>query len=332
VEARINRGLARLDAGDAAGAEADLDAALAAVPDDAAVLAARGRAHLVLDDGDAALADADAAIRSNALLADGYVLRADVFRAREQWDLAIDDYTIGIRLVPDAAGPYEARAATLDAAGLDAAAEIDRNLAQLTRQLAGVDDALARVDALVRRATVWLVLEEWALALDDLDRVLAAEPDEVSALLLRATAHRLSRDSVAALADAEAALAAAEDAKDLAAARVERGLLKQSLGADAEARADYAAADNRLGLALLARLLRENDPTAAVEYAKRALAMPPEVEAVDDRWYHLETLALALAAAGDPDAAATRMQQAIDAAPDDVTPLLQAELDAMNAR
>src|SRR5439155_3000712 len=91
-EAYNNRGMARHDLGDYAGAAADFTEALRLAPRDPVVYCNRGRTYKFAGDYERARADYDAALRLNRHYAPAYYNRALLHVARKDFGAALADY------------------------------------------------------------------------------------------------------------------------------------------------------------------------------------------------------------------------------------------------
>lgn len=154
--------------GDMAGAEADLDAALAAEPKSASVYNARGLFFLDHDQFDAAKAELDQAIALNPRLGDAYYNRALVLMSQGRNDPAIRDLNTLLGLAPK------------DAVALSLKGEAYLRLGDHTRALEELNAALALEPdeplTLMRRARAHAGLGETAAATADRTRALKLDP------------------------------------------------------------------------------------------------------------------------------------------------------------
>jgi tetratricopeptide (TPR) repeat protein len=110
----------------------------------------------------------------------------------------------------------------------------------LNRSLANYDTALKLQPdyrgALVGRGTVLALAGKYWEAIDDLNKVIEADQDDVEALVMRASAYRYLKNAELAMADVEHALELQPENLN---ALLERGNLRRLIGDDDGARADW---------------------------------------------------------------------------------------------
>lgn len=173
-----DRGMARLRAGDAAGAAADLGEALAMAPGNASLLLARARALAANDQTDDALADLDDAVEAVPDSAAARTQRAELYGRLGRHQEAVEDLTEAVRLAPEATNALFARGLELAQMG-----EYDRSVADFS--------AVIRLDAesvpaWSNRGTSHQRLGDLESAVEDYGRALAIDPTDAITLLNRA--------------------------------------------------------------------------------------------------------------------------------------------------
>jgi tetratricopeptide (TPR) repeat protein len=170
--ALVTRASFRLEAGDAAGAAADLEAALALDADDTDALYYRGVLRGQQHDDVGARADYDRIIELKPDTAEAYLNRGDLRRRTGDLDGALADLTKALALGPnDAVSAHLALGLTLHARG--APDELRRAIEELNVYLAAHPDN-ARI--LIERAQCHDALGEAALARADYQRCVDLHP------------------------------------------------------------------------------------------------------------------------------------------------------------
>jgi len=171
----VNRGNARLDRDEYDLAIADYDEVLKHQPANAIVWYDRGTAYRLKKDYDKAIGDYSRAITLNPRYEDAFVNRGVAHAANGETDRAISDYTTALLLDPSDVAAYRDRGD----------AYVDKDDLKLARQ--DYDEALRRApsDADTYRSRGYLnfYAGEFPAAAADLARVIAAQPDDVYALL-----------------------------------------------------------------------------------------------------------------------------------------------------
>jgi tetratricopeptide (TPR) repeat protein len=194
----LNRGTARLDAGDVRGAIEDYDRSIELDPAHDKSWNSRGFARERLGNGAGARSDYDEALRLNP----GYILaltnRGSLRKKMGDGAGALEDATDALRRDPSAANAYILRASILRAGGdLPAAeADLDRAIALLP----------ISVEAFNNRGMIRMQTGRLADALADYDRALALKPGNPPVLVGRGQARLLLKDASGAAADFDQAL------------------------------------------------------------------------------------------------------------------------------
>jgi tetratricopeptide (TPR) repeat protein len=171
----VNRGNARLDREEYDRAIADYDEVLKHQPANAIVWYDRGTAYRLKKDYDKAIADYGRAIALNPRYEDAFVNRGAAHAANGETDRAIADYTTALLLDPSDVAAYRGRGD----------AYVDKDDLKLARQ--DYDEALRRApadaDTYRSRGYLHFYAGDFPAAAADLARVVAAQPDDVYALL-----------------------------------------------------------------------------------------------------------------------------------------------------
>ena len=337
VQASLAHGIALQSSGDFASAIFKYDALLAVDAQHAGALYNRGLCALELGDAPSALRNLTRALEIEPADYDALLWRAFAHELNDDVEAALADYDAAAPLAPDDPQSYERRGELLASIGEDEAAEAEAALAAITRRLTRrPDDAEARF----RRGLALLLIGDAELAERDLARATELDPESAEACLAHGHALELIGESRRAL-DAYSAVidGSSSGVELLASARLARTDLYLKTAAWSEALDDGAAllADARLdeipggrmmkarARARLARVratcpeeaLRDED--AAVALATEALeahdAVNGESAVPGDRWYFLDTKALALATAGRPQQAIDLQAVAVESAP-----------------
>ncbi|XAM00079.1 tetratricopeptide repeat protein [Phycisphaeraceae bacterium D3-23] len=353
--ALFNRGVSRLESDDAQGAAKDFAAVLAIAPDDLDARLWRGSARLASGDTAEAVKDFDAVIEASPLAPEAYALRAQAHIDTDAFDNALADCDAAVRLNPDEADYYELRAAVFDAMDEPEAAEVERSLAAVTRQiLADPEDASARA----LRGTAFLVLDEPELALPDLAFAIERLPANADLRLTRGQCYASLNLPAEALEDLSAVIAMDDaDPATVGQARLSRAAVYESRGAYADAIAEYELLreiDGMTGISATVRLarLRAGCPevalrrpseavalaTHALERFDAAVALAADAEGEhapetgdepsdaganpEDRWFYLDTLAAAHYADGQQGEAIRYQGQAVEASPEELRPVI----------
>jgi tetratricopeptide (TPR) repeat protein len=194
----VSRGNAHADRQDYDAAIADYGEALGRDPARAALYYDRAAAYRMKGDYDRAIADYDRAIALDPRYEDAFVNRGVAYAAKGDTDRAISEFTTALMLDGSDVAAYRNRG--------DAYA--DKGDLALARE--DYDEAIRRApadpDAYRGRGYLHFYAGEFAAAADDLARVLAAEPDDVYAMLwshlATARAGRASNDGLARSASA----------------------------------------------------------------------------------------------------------------------------------
>lgn len=330
--AYYNRGLARLEVEDFDGAIEDLSRTLEFENENPDALLARGVALQALKRDDEAVLDFTAALELNELDAEVHRQRAFSWLALAETDAALADLGIAILIEPDRPELYLDRAETHGQHGDDRRVAIDEALAEFTQKIVETGDN----DARRSRGQAFFQLEEYELALTDLNAVLDREPGDETALLARGhTLYVLGKDDDA-MADYTAVIDAGGEGVPEALAG--RAVLHETLEDFAAAIRDYVQAieaspeDDDL-LARCAWLLATSkspelrDGKRAVEYARRACVLTEWED-----WFCLDAYAAACAEVGDFDNAATWQMRAVAIGPVDHLGQLDRRLDAYRNR
>ena len=281
AEEYLQRGSARAQQGDAAGALADFDQAIALDPRLAQAYSNRGFARVSLDQHQAAIADCDRAIALDPRLASAYSNRGRARWQLGQHQAALADYDQAIALDPYTEayvnrgnarallGQHQAAIADFDhALALDPRlplAYVSRgfareNLGQKQAAIADYDQAIA-LDPRYARAYVNRGGARWSLgqveaAIADYDRAIDLDPRDTQTYVNRGAARTIDGQHQAAIADFDRAIDL--DPRN-ALAYFSRGLVHGKLGQHQAAIASY---DQVIAL----------DPRHAPAYANRGLA------------------------------------------------------------
>jgi len=173
----VNRGNAHSDREDFDRAIADYGEALGRNPTQAVAWYDRGSAWRLKGDYDKAIADYDRAIALNPRYQDAFVNRGVAYARKGDTDRAISEFTTALMLDASDVAAYRNRADTY----------VDKGDLALARE--DYDEAIRRAprepDAYRGRGYLHFYAGEFAAAAADLGRVLAAEADDVYALLWR---------------------------------------------------------------------------------------------------------------------------------------------------
>lgn len=220
-----------------------------------------GRAHIALERRDtvAALADIDKALQINDKAVNGYIMRAGISMDSEgDYESALADIDKAIKLMPRNAGLYINRA------------YLRYRLDSYTGAMSDYDYALT-IDplnyvALFNRGLLLMEVSANDLALEDFNRVLELEPDEYRALYNRAVLHRAKGNYKEAAADITRV---AEHYPDFPGAFYLRGAIYRDEGQLAKAEADFKKAD---------RLSKSLTPEIAAKYERELAAPSPEAD------------------------------------------------------
>jgi lipoprotein NlpI len=171
----VNRGNARLDRDEYDLAIADYDEVLKHQPANAVVWYDRGTAYRLKKDYDKAIEDYGRAVALNPRYEDAFVNRGVAHAAKGETDRAIADYTTALLLDASDIAAYRDRGD----------AYVDKDDLKLARQ--DYDEALHRApadaDTYRSRGYLHFYAGDFAAATADLQRVVAAQPDDVYALL-----------------------------------------------------------------------------------------------------------------------------------------------------
>jgi tetratricopeptide (TPR) repeat protein len=173
----VNRGNAHADRQDFDQAIADYGEALGRNPTHAVAWYDRGSAWRLKGDYDRAIADYDRAIALNPRYEDAFVNRGVAYARKGDADRAISEFTTALMLDGSDVAAYRNRAD----------AYVDKGELSLARE--DYDEAIRRLpadaDAYRGRGYLHFYAGAFAAAAADLARVVAAEPDDVYAMLWR---------------------------------------------------------------------------------------------------------------------------------------------------
>lgn len=301
-------GLAHQEQGDHGAAIADLTAAIAVAPGEAALYVNRGISRRRAGDLAGAIADYDQALSLAPALAAAFGNRGLAHQAAGRPARARADFDDALQLAPARARHWYNRAA------------LRFSLDDLDGALADFDQAIARDprdhEALYSRALVHRQRADLERARADLDEALRLVPSFALALYERAIVAVLRGRPKHALRDLDDCLARQPD---LVAAHVKRGEVHQRLGDLSAAHVDYARAAEldptastlrRIAWRLSALPKGGRDGEAAVRYGERAVAAQKSTRT-------LEALAAAYAEAGRFDDAVRTQALAVKHWPED---------------
>jgi len=168
------------------------DQAIALQPDMADAYLLRGRAHVVQGELEPAVADFTQVIRIRPADAQAYVERGAVYLAQKNYQATVTDCASAL-----ARNPQFARAYNLHGVALRSIGEAPKALAEFNRAVELSPDS----DNYYQRAATYQELDEHRLALDDLDRVIAFNPDSSQAYFARAQSKRALGDKDGAMRD-----------------------------------------------------------------------------------------------------------------------------------
>jgi tetratricopeptide (TPR) repeat protein len=304
--ALANRGNCFVALGDYARAIADFSAALELDPADAQTLCSRGRIFSHLGEHDKALADFTEAIRLEPT-ARTYYHRGNAHAERGDPEGAIADYTEAIRLEPGSAATYFNRGNSY------------AELSQLDLAVADFTEAIRlepnHAGALNNRGNAHQRLGDFEKALADYTASIAADPNYSLPYLNRGNMHSDRAELERALADFGEVIRLVPD--DLSGYH-NRGRVYAQLGDYGRALADNLEAlrrapddartcNNLAWLWATSPQPEQRDVTRAVEFARKACE--------GSGWKEpscLDTLAVALAAAGDFEEAARWQRRAVE--------------------
>lgn len=174
---------------------ADLDRAHELMPDDAAILRARGAVHLALEKAEEALADFDAALAIDPDNVETHEARGLTLAVLGRLDESKAAYSRAAELAPDKTTPFTQRGRVNLLAG-DMAGAIGDATAALK-----VDPK--NVSALVLRAQARLEQDDYDGALEDINQALKLRPDLTPSLRLRAIIYAMQEKLDEAAADLE---------------------------------------------------------------------------------------------------------------------------------
>ena len=220
-----------------------------------------GRAHISLERKDtvSALADIDKALQINDKAVNGYIMRAGIaIDSDGDYESALADIDKAIKLLPRNAGLYINRA------------YLRYRLDSYNGAMSDYDYALT-IDplnyvALFNRGLLLMEVSANDLALEDFNRVLELEPDEYRALYNRAVLHRAKGNYKEAAADITRV---AEHYPDFPGAFYLRGAIYRDEGQLAKAEADFKKAD---------RLSKSLTPEIAAKYEREIAASKPDAD------------------------------------------------------
>lgn len=316
--ALINRGLAKIDLEQFAEAVKDFDQAAALAPNDPDVFINRGIAGYGIGQYAKALEDFFKGEELDPLAVDIYIFRGRTWVELKEYEAAVVDYTNAIRLEPDDVDLYLERKGVHEKTGADDLADVDQMLAEMTLETINNPDD---VDARVARALAMFELEEYEIAMQDLDNVLTVEPKNVNALLTRAHCHLVMGDNVKALADYTTVI---DEEPSAAQAFAGRAIILETIGSHEKAAEDFKNAvrlddEDDFTMARYAWLLA-TCKEASVRNGARAVTMAELACKLtqDKEWFNLDALAAAHAEVGNFNAAIAAIGKALVVAPDDM--------------
>ena len=194
-----NRGVARKDQGDLAGAIADYNRAIARDPGDAITYNNRGNARKDQGDLGGAIADYDQAITLDPGYALAYYNRGNARKAQGDVEGAITDYDQAIAFDPDFAAAYNNRGLARYAQGDLAGAIIDYD------QAIALDPG--HIKAYNNRGVARKAQGDLEGAIADYDQAIALDPDYAKAYYNRGLARKAQGDLGGAIADCDQAIA-----------------------------------------------------------------------------------------------------------------------------
>jgi tetratricopeptide (TPR) repeat protein len=302
-----NRGNALGQLGEYDKALADYTAALGLEPDDALTLTNRGNTYAQLGEHDKALADYAEAIRHDPTNAHALACRGNLYAGLGDFSRAAADYTEVIRLEPEFVAAYFHRGNALSELG-----ELDRAAADYAEALRLQPDHAA---ALNNRGNVYRRLGELDKAQADFTAAIAADSNFSLPYFNRGNLYADRGDLRQALDDFGEAIRLAPH--DLTGWH-NRGRVHAQLGEHDKALADNLEAlklapddaqtcNNLAWLWAVCPRLELRDVGRAVEFARKACEKTEWKEAG-----YLDTLAVALAAAGQFEEAVRWQRQAVE--------------------
>lgn len=234
ADTHYNRAVSFLRKNDPARALKDLSEAIRIYPTDALPYKARASLRLGRKEYEEACADLDEAIRLEPDFAEAYPLRGSAWLARGDLERAIADFDRTLQMAPTTdtrsllgAGialgggrgppsfsgsfPYQKRSQVFDRSGMDAMAYLGRSAARM--QKGDREGAEADLDEWVRllpqygrtkygvRGSLWLSLDNYELAIQDYNRAISTNHEDLASLAWRGLAQMLKGDLAAATSD-----------------------------------------------------------------------------------------------------------------------------------
>ena len=207
AKAYVNRGIAKIEKGDWAGAITDYDSANKLKPDYAEAYVNRGIAKIEKGDWAGAIADFDRANKLKPDYAEAYVNRGIAKIEKGDWAGAIADFDRAIKLKPDYAKAYVNRGIAKSMQDEQASAIADYNKAIKLKP----DYA----EAYVNRGNAKSMQGKQASAIADFDRAIKLKPDYAEAYFNRGNAKIKKDDWAGAIADYDRAIKLKPDYADV---------------------------------------------------------------------------------------------------------------------
>ena len=208
-----------------------VDRAITVEPKKALSFVVRSELYALAGDPEHAVADASAAIALDPRLETAYATRAEAYAAKGEWDRAMQDSDAAIRIAPQSVIGYLSRSRIHELAG------------DYTNALKDADEAvhLQPKSATALNARCWngAILARLDMALDDCNAAVALRPYSAEILDSRAFVNLKAGKYDLALADYDAALAINPR---FASSLYGRGLARQKKGDPAGGKIDIAAA------------------------------------------------------------------------------------------
>jgi lipoprotein NlpI len=197
AERATDRGVAKLEEGDYAGAAAAFTEAIRLKPDEARNYVRRAYARAESFDYAGAIADCTVALKLDPQCADAYAIRAGGRRDSGDVVGALKDYDEALRLDPEDAWTVACRARARLDKGDEAGA-----LADFSR---AIELDPKEPSGYAVRGVAYLEMGKLDLALADLDQAVTLDPDDAAAYSERGQVHWCRREWAKALADFRAA-------------------------------------------------------------------------------------------------------------------------------
>jgi tetratricopeptide (TPR) repeat protein len=200
TELQRARGWAALEAKDYDDAVARFEALVAAEPDNIYRLINLSHAYQMAKRPEAALREADEALRIDPFDTDALTWRAELLQRQKRFDLALADAETIVTLRPDIASSWNSRCWARAVAGV----ELDKALADCNASLKLRPRSASILDS---RALTQLRRGELKAALADYDAALAVEPKQAASLYGRGLVKQKLGDRTGGQADLQAAVA-----------------------------------------------------------------------------------------------------------------------------